>query len=143
MVVEKNKMTKITVETTINAPIREVWEKWITPSDIKEWCHASSDWGVGEVTNEVRVGGKFSTIMRSLDGKNSFDFNGVYTNVEVDSCLEYTLEGGRNVSILFESMRESTKVTETFDSDDENPIEMQRDGWQAILDNFKRYSEGD
>ena len=136
-------MQKITVEVTIKAPVERVWEKWTTPKDIKEWCHASSDWGVGEVTNEVRVGGKFSTIMRSLDGKNSFDFNGIYTKVEVSSCLEYTLEGGRDVSILFESMRDETKVTETFDSEDENPIEKQREGWQAILDNFKRYSENE
>lgn len=131
----------ITVEAIIQAPVEIVWNYWTTPADIKNWCHASDDWGVGEVSNDVRVGGKFSTIMAAKDGSASFDFNGVYTTAELHRRLEYVIEDGRTVSIIFEPKGDDVLVTETFEMENENSEELQRSGWQAILNNFKIYTE--
>lgn len=131
----------ITVTAIVNAPILNVWECWTKPEHIKGWCFASPDWEVGEVSNDARTGGTFSTVMRAKDGSAGFNFNGVYDEVIEHKKLAYTIEGGRVVSILFDAVEGGVKVTETFEMENENPEEMQRAGWQSILDNFKTYTE--
>lgn len=131
----------ITISTTIHAPVEKVWQCWIAPADIQQWCHASDDWGVGAVSNDVRVGGKFSTIMAAKDGSVSFDFGGVYTVVEPYNRLEYTMGDGRTVSVVFEQEGDSVRVTEAFDMENQNSADKQRAGWQSILDNFKKHVE--
>jgi uncharacterized protein YndB with AHSA1/START domain len=133
--------TQITVQTTVNAPLKKVWASWSEPKHITKWCQASSDWHAPYAENDVRSGGKFKTTMAAKDGSVSFDFAGTYTRVEPNSLMEYTIEDGRRVRILFEAIGDKTKVTETFEAEGENSIEMQRGGWQAILDNFKSYTE--
>jgi uncharacterized protein YndB with AHSA1/START domain len=131
----------ITVQTTINAPVKKVWESWSEPKHITKWCYASSDWHAPKAENDLRTGGKFVTTMAARDGSVSFDFGGVYSNVKQNSLIEYAMEDGRKVKVSFEAVGDKTRVTETFDPESENSIELQRDGWQAILDNFKKYTE--
>lgn len=133
--------TAITVEATVNAPIAKVWESWTAPEHITQWCHASDDWHAPYADNDAQTGGKFKTTMAAKDGSFSFDFEGVYSNVVQYSLIEYGLGDGRKVKIEFVGDGDTTKVTETFDLETQNPIEMQRGGWQAILDNFKKYTE--
>jgi uncharacterized protein YndB with AHSA1/START domain len=133
--------TTITVEATINAPIEKVWESWTKPEHITQWCHASDDWHAPYADNDAQTGGKFKTTMAAKDGSFSFDFEGVYSNVAQYSLIEYGLGDGRKVRIEFIGDGDTTKATETFDPETQNPIEMQRGGWQAILDNFKKYTE--
>lgn len=133
--------TKITVEITVNAPIEKVWEFWTKPEHIVNWGFASDDWHVPYADNDLQAGGKFKTTMAAKDGSFSFDFNGVYTKVEENSLIEYLVEDGRMVKIVFTAEGESTKIVETFEAEDQNPVEMQRGGWQAILDNFKKLVE--
>jgi len=132
---------KITVEASIHAPIEKVWSCWSEPQHITQWCQASSDWHAPHAENDLRTGGKFKTTMAAKDGSMSFDFGGVYDNVQHHKLIEYTLADGRKVIIGFASAGKETTVTETFEAESENPIEMQRGGWQAILDNFKKYTE--
>lgn len=136
-------MSSITVRTIIHKPISTVWEFWNTPAHIKNWAFASDDWGVGDVENDLRTGGRFKTFMMAKDGSAGFDFTGTYTAVEEPTHIAYTMDGddARKVDIRFEDMGDSTQVTETFDTESENSEEMQRGGWQAILDNFKKYAE--
>lgn len=133
--------TTITVEATVNAPIEKVWEFWTKPEHITQWAFASDDWHAPYADNDPRTGGKFKTTMAAMDGSFSFDFEGVYSKVIEGSYIEYALGDGREVKISFENLGDTTKVTETFDPETTNPIEMQRGGWQAILDNFKKYTE--
>lgn len=134
-------MTAITVSTTVNAPLEHVWKAWNTPEDITQWYFASDDWHAPSATNDLRVDGRFKTRMEAKDGSFGFDFEGTYTNIDGKQTIEYSMDDGRKVSIKFEDMGESTKVTETFDAETQNPEEMQRAGWQAILDNFKKHVE--
>lgn len=131
----------ITVQATVNAPVKKVWESWSEPKHITKWCQASDDWHAPKAENDLRTGGKFVTTMAARDGSVSFDFGGVYSNVKPNSLIEYVMEDGRKVKITFEALGDKTKVTETFDPESENSIELQRDGWQAILNNFKKYTE--
>jgi len=133
--------TTITVENTINAPIEKVWEFWSKPEHITQWANASDDWHAPYADNDLRKDGKFKTTMAAKDGSVSFDFEGIYTTVEENSLIEYAMADGRKVKISFESNDDSTKVTETFDPESINSIELQRNGWQAILNNFKKYTE--
>jgi uncharacterized protein YndB with AHSA1/START domain len=134
-------MEKITVETIVHADTKKVWDYFTSPEHVKGWCFASDDWGVGKVENDLRVGGKFLTHMMAKDGSAGFDFTGVYTRVD-DSGYDYTMDGdGRKVTVTFSPVPGGVKVTETFDPENENPPEFQRQGWQAILDNFKKYAE--
>ncbi|SHL97915.1 SRPBCC family protein [Chitinophaga sp. CF418] len=133
--------TAITVETTVQAPVAKVWEYWNQPEHIKQWAFASDDWHVPASENDLRTGGKFSTTMAAKDGSFSFDFGGVYTQVKEHKLIEYTLGDERKVSILFSSIGDATKIVETFEAEDTHSIEMQQSGWQAILDNFKKYTE--
>lgn len=133
--------TRITVEATVNAPVEKVWACWNEPQHITKWAFASDDWHAPYSENDVRTGGNFKTTMAAKDGSFSFDFAGVYDNVVPNKVIEYTMPDGRQTSILFESNGNTTKITETFDAENENPVEMQREGWQAILNNFKKYTE--
>lgn len=132
---------KITVQTKINAPVTKVWEYYTNPKHIVNWNNASVDWHTPSAKNDLRVGGKFSYRMESVDGKNGFDFEGVYTDVIDNSSIKYSMEDGRSVSALLTQSGEQTNIEVTFDAETENSIELQRQGWQAILDNFKSYVE--
>ena len=133
--------TNITVETTVQAPVEKVWACWNEPKHITQWCQASDDWHAPRAENDLKEGGRFSTTMAAKDGSFSFDFGGVYTRVAENKAIEYSIGDGRNVSIQFQADGTSTKVVETFEAETTHPEEMQRAGWQAILDNFKKYVE--
>src|SRR5690349_5988944 len=133
--------TAITVEATVNAPVEKVWKYWNEPRHITKWCAASDDWHAPHAENDLRKDGTFKTTMAAKDGSFSFDFGGVYTNVQKHKVIEYVIADGRKVKIIFTADGNKTKVSETFDPENENPIEMQRGGWQAILDNFKKHAE--
>ena len=134
-------VTKVTVESTINAPVEKVWKYWSAPEHITKWCSASEDWHVPKAENDLTTGGKFSTRMEAKDGSFGFDFGGVYDEVKTNELIEYTLGDGRKVIIQFTSNGNETKVVETFDAENEHPVDFQKSGWQAILDNFKKYTE--
>ena len=131
----------ITVEATVNSPIEKVWKLWNRPEHITKWCNASDDWHAPFAENDLKTNGKFKTTMEAKDGSFSFDFGGVYSNVEENKLIEYTIADGRKVRVEFLSDGNETKVVETFDPENTNPLEMQRGGWQAILNNFKKYTE--
>ena len=132
----------ITVEATINAPVAKVWEFWTAPEHITQWCFASDDWHAPKATNDVRVGGDFSTTMAAKEGSFSFDFGGTYTEVKNNEVIGYTMGDGRVARILFKDNGNTTDIVETFEAETENPVEMQQGGWQAILNNFKKHVEG-
>ena len=136
-----NNPTKITVETTVNAPVEKVWKSWSEPQHIKNWCAASEDWHAPKAENDLRTGGTFITRMEAKDGSFGFDFGGVYDNVKKNELIEYTMGDGRKVHVIFSPAGDQTKIVETFDAEAMNSVEMQRGGWQAILDNFKKYTE--
>ena len=131
----------ITIKTTIKASIEKVWEFWSSPEHITKWSFASPDWHTPYAENDLREGGKFKSTMAAKDGSMSFDFGGEYTLVEKYKAIEYVLEDGRKVEISFTETPNGLEVIESFDPETQNPEEMQRDGWQAILDNFKSYVE--
>ncbi|WP_316840850.1 SRPBCC family protein [Pedobacter gandavensis] len=133
--------TVITVAATVNAPIDIVWKAWTNPSDIKKWNAASDDWHTPIAENDLRPGGKFSSRMEAKDGSFGFDFDGTYDEVITNELINYTLGDQRKVKITFEKNTDGVKITESFDAENTNPIEMQKAGWQAILDNFKKYVE--
>jgi uncharacterized protein YndB with AHSA1/START domain len=133
--------TKITVETTVKAPVSKTWKFWNEPEDIKNWCSASEDWHAPHAENDLQTGKRFMTTMAAKDGSMSFDFGGVYTNIEPHKEIAYTMDDGREVTVMFTDLGNETKVVETFEAETSNPEEMQRGGWQAILDNFKKYAE--
>ena len=133
--------TKITVTTTVNAPVEKVWEIWGQPEHIIKWNSASPDWHTPRAENDLRTGGQFSSRMEAKDGSMGFDFGGVYDEVKPHERIAYTLGDGRQVEVNFKQSGTGTEVVETFDAEGTNPVEMQRAGWQAILDNFKSYTE--
>jgi uncharacterized protein YndB with AHSA1/START domain len=133
--------TKVTIQSTINAPVEKVWKYWISPGHIIQWNSASEDWHTPRAENDVRVGGKFSSRMEARDGSMGFDFGGTYDEVEENSRLAYTMGDGRKVTVDFTGDTDSTKIVETFDAENMNPVELQKAGWQSILDNFKKYVE--
>lgn len=134
-------MEPITVQAIVEAPAEQVWNRWNNPADIQQWCFASPDWHAPKAENDLREGGKFSTAMAAKDGSFSFDFGGQYTEVKPHQSIRYTMEDGRRVHIAFDEKDGQTTVTETFDPEAQNPADMQRAGWQAILDNFKKHAE--
>lgn len=137
----------ITIQSTINAPIEKVWQYWNDPQHIKGWAFASDSWESPASENDLRTGGSFKTRMQEKGTENGFDFGGVYTNVVDHKTIEYDMSkesndpNARHVKIGFEQTPEGVKITQSFDPENENSIEMQRQGWQAILDNFKKYVE--
>lgn len=132
---------QITVETIVRADPGKVWSAWTTPEDIKRWNAASDDWHTPRCENDLRTGGRFSCRMEARDGSMGFDFEGTYTKVAPRELIEYVMEDGRAVSVRFEPVEGGVRVVETFDAETVNPAEMQRDGWQSILDNFRTYVE--
>lgn len=134
--------TVLQVSISVHAPINTVWEKWTNPEDIMQRNFASPDWECPKATNDVRDGWKFNFIMAAKDGSFSFDFYGKYTNVEKPKLIEYRIWDWRMVSVMFEEESTgSTKVTERFEAEKENPPAMQQAWWQTILDNFKKHVE--
>ena len=138
---EQQAKTSITVEATVNAPVEKVWNFWNGPEHITKWCNASDDWHTPFAENDLKTGGKFMSRMEAKDGSFGFDFGGVYDEVKNHELIAYTIGDGRKVKITFSKQGNATKVIETFEAEDQNPVEMQRGGWQAILDNFKKYTE--
>ena len=133
--------TKITVAANVNAPVEKVWKLWSEPEHIKKWNNASDDWHTPAAENDLRKGGKFSARMEAKDGSFGFDFGGTYDEVKTNELIAYTLGDGRKVEVHFNREGDTTKVVETFDAETQNSVEMQKGGWQAILDNFKKYTE--
>jgi uncharacterized protein YndB with AHSA1/START domain len=138
---ETKAKTKITIETAVNAPVEKVWKFWTQPEHITQWNSPSNDWHTPRATNDLRVGGKFTSRMEARDGSQGFDFEGKYTAVTPNNLIEYGMADGREVSVKFKTEGNKTIVTETFDPETENPVEFQKAGWQAILDNFKNHTE--
>ncbi|MBL7901040.1 MAG: SRPBCC family protein [Bacteroidia bacterium] len=133
--------TKISVETLVSASTEKVWNCFTQPEHIVKWNFASDDWHCPKASNDLRAGGKFSSTMASKDGKMRFDFEGVYSEVKPQKHLAYGMADGRTVQVDFITEGNQTRVVETFDAETENPLDMQRAGWQAILDNFKKHVE--
>ena len=135
------KQPKITVETTVSADINKVWTYWTRPEHIVNWNFASDDWHCPAAENDPVTGGRFRSTMAAKDGSMSFDFEGVYDEVADRKRIAYSMPDGRQVTVEFEDQGKQVKVTESFDPEQTNPEEMQRAGWQGILDNFKKYTE--
>lgn len=133
--------SKITIETTIKSDIDTVWKRWTTPSDIKKWNTASPEWHTTKAENNLKKGGHFSSRMEAKDGSMGFDFDGIYEDIIPNKHIAYVLDDNRKVDIKFETIETGIKITETFEPENQNPAEMQKQGWQAILDNFKTYVE--
>lgn len=134
-------MNPITVNVRVHADIDTVWECWNNPTHIQNWAFASNDWECPYAENNLIVGGTFVSTMSAKDKSASFNFSGVYTTVVPNSLIEYTMEDGRKVSVSFEQVEDTVQITETFDPESENTLELQKAGWQAIVDNFKSYVE--
>ena len=133
--------TVITVQTTVHAPIGKAWEMWTQPKHITNWNFASDEWHSPSAENNLRPGGKFNYRMEAKDGSMGFDFSGTYTVINENKNLEYILDDGRNVQVHFSEVDGGVFVMENFEAENTNPAEMQKNGWQAILDNFKKYVE--
>jgi uncharacterized protein YndB with AHSA1/START domain len=133
--------TIITVQALINKPIAKVWKIWTTPEDIEKWNNASDDWHTPRAENNLQAGGIFNFRMEAKDGSFGFDFGGVYDKVIINEQIEYTLGDDRKVKINFSAVGNKTDIIETFEAESINSIELQRGGWQAILNNFKKYAE--
>lgn len=134
-------MEKITVSTVVNVSVQKAWELRNGPEHITQRYFASDDREAPKATNDLRVGGIFVTSMSAKDKSAAFDFTGIYETVEENKLIEYWLSDGRKIRVEFETMEDSTKVTEIFDPETENSRELQQWGWQSILDNFKKYAE--
>lgn len=132
---------KITVERVVKAKPNQVWDAWNNPADIKQWNAAQDDWHTTRSAVDLREGGKFSSRMEAKDGSAGFDFEGTYTRIVPHKTIEYQMSDGREVKVEFVERAGGVLVKETFDAETENPPEVQRQGWQAILDNFGRHVE--
>jgi uncharacterized protein YndB with AHSA1/START domain len=132
---------KITVETVVRADLNQVWDAWNNPTDIKQWNSAQDDWHTTRSSVDLREGGKFASRMEAKDGSEGFDFEGTYTRVVPYKTIEYSMSDGREVKVEFIERAEGVLLKETFDAETENPPELQRTGWQAILENFRRHVE--
>ncbi len=140
-VVETGKSTWIDIGTFIAAPLSKVWEYYTKPEHIVQWGFASDDWEAPAAENDLRVGGRFKTVMAAKDKSAQFDFTGVYTAVKPQERIEYTIDDGRKVRVSFSDHGSQVQVAASFQAESENSLEQQQTGWQAILDNFKKYVE--
>ena len=132
----------ITVQAVINAPVEQVWKLYTEPEHVMKWNNASNDWHTPRAENDLKVGGKFLYRMEAKDGSSGFDFDGTYKQVIANELIVYSISDGRKVEVTFtKDDNARTKMDTTFEAESINPIEMQRDGWQAILNNFKIYVE--
>src|ERR1700741_5224128 len=131
--------TKVTVEATVNAPVEKVWNLWSGAEHIKKWNTASPDWHTPTAENDLKPGGNFNIRMEAKDGSFGFDFGGTYDVVKPNERIEYTMGDGRKVQVTFTKQNNNTHIVETFEAESENPVDMQKTGWQAIMDSFKNY----
>ena len=131
---------KVTIETTVKAPIAKVWSAWTTPNDIKQWNTASDDWHTTKAAVDLRVGGEFSSRMEAKDGSFGFDFAGTYTKIVPHELIEFSF-GDRSATVEFLNTANGINIRETFDAESENSLEQQRSGWQSILNNFSKHVE--
>jgi uncharacterized protein YndB with AHSA1/START domain len=133
--------TTITIEAEVKAPAEKVWKCWTAPEYITKWNQASDDWHCPKAENDLRPGGRFSATMAAKDGSFSFDFEGIHNEVEQHKTITSTMSDGRKMKVIFEEKDGKTMVTESFEAEGENSLDLQRSGWQAILNNFKKYTE--
>jgi uncharacterized protein YndB with AHSA1/START domain len=133
--------TTITIDATVNAPLEKVWNFWTGAGHITKWNSASDDWHSPYAENDLKVGGKFLSRMEAKDGSFGFDFGGIYDEVKTHELISYTLGDGRKVKVTFLSEGNVTKIVESFEAESANSVEVQRMGWQSILNNFKKYTE--
>ncbi len=138
---EADKKPIITVEVVVAVPRAKAWKAWTTPEDILQWNHASDDWHSTHAENDLKAGGSFLYRMEAKDGSFGFDFYGTYDNIITEQLIEITLGDERKVQVHFREDGSNTKITETFEAESENPLELQQFGWQAILNNFKKVAE--
>ena len=137
-----NAFASITVEAVVDVPLARTWAYWTSPKHVTKWNFASEDWHCPKAINNLSVGGRFVYTMAAMDGTMSFDFSGTYTEVVTDERIINQLDDGRMMSVFFEALGpDQTRVVETFEAEDENSLDLQRGGWQAILDNYKRVVE--
>jgi uncharacterized protein YndB with AHSA1/START domain len=134
-------LNPLTVQTDVATTLEHAWHAWTTPESIQQWNHASNDWHCPMAVNDVKIGGAFSYTMAALDGSFSFDFGGTYTEIIESKAMCYTMGDGRKARVTFEQLEDCVRVVEVFEPETENTPELQRSGWQAILDNFKQYTE--
>jgi uncharacterized protein YndB with AHSA1/START domain len=133
--------TRITIEAIVNAPVQKVWKLWNNPEDIIKWNTPDPSWHTPSSENDLSVGGKFKNRMEAKDGSFGFDFEGVYDSVVLNKEISYTMGDGRQATTLFTEQDGNTHLTTTFDPETENDPEFQKQGWQAILNNFVKYAE--
>ncbi len=131
----------ITIRVKLKTSVEKVWECFIEPEHIKQWNNATEDWHTPYAENNLIIGGRFLSRMEVKDGSFGFDFSGVYNDVKQYKSIVYTIDDGRKVTVTFRSLGSETEVIEAFEAEDTNSIELQRSGWQSILDNFARYTE--
>jgi uncharacterized protein YndB with AHSA1/START domain len=136
-------MKLLTVRATIMAPLNKVWKSWTEAGEVKNWNFASSDWHCPAASNNLIVGGEFHYTMAAKDNSEQFDFWGTYQAIEINKSIEIVLGDGRIMKVLFDETQEGIVVTEQFEPENQNPIDLQQAGWQSILDNFKSYVEKD
>ena len=135
-------MNQLTVQTQVNKPIEQVWDLFTNPKHIVQWNFAHESWECPSASNDLQVGGLLQTRMQAKDGSFGFDLIGIYDEVVEHQSLKYHLEDGRNVEVIFENLSgDKTRITENFAPENQNPVDLQKDGWQAILDHFKTYAE--
>ncbi|MGQ8338110.1 SRPBCC family protein [Sunxiuqinia sp. A32] len=138
---DTNKKQVISVTTEINVPIEYAWKCWTTPDDILNWNNASDDWHTPRAENDLRQGGRFKYRMEAKDGSMGFDFEGTYQKVVNLKQISYSMDDERKVEVLFSSFGGQTSIQENFDAETTHSIKLQKNGWQSILDNFKKYCE--
>lgn len=132
---------QITISTVLKAPVERAWQAYTAPAEITQWNFASDDWCCPSADVDLRVGGAYRARMEAKNGSFGFDFAAVYGEVDPYKAITLTMNEGRKARTTFESIGEGTRVTTTFDAEEQNSLEMQRNGWQAILDNFRKYVE--
>lgn len=130
---------EIDIETTVAAPIERVWAAWVSPDDIRQWNFATDEWCCPKAMIDLVVGGKFNYRMETKDASMGFDFEGTFTSIQPLVAIEYALADNRKVGVRFNQTESGVRIVETFDAEDEHSAELQRQGWQCILDNFKRH----
>jgi uncharacterized protein YndB with AHSA1/START domain len=138
---ETQEKTVVNIGTTVNAPVEKIWEIWSKPEHITKWATPTPDWHTPRAENDLRAGGSFVSRMEAKDGSMGFDFGGVYDVVTPHEYIEYTMGDGRKVKTVFTQQEDGVRIDQSFDAETQNPVEMQRMGWQAILDSFKKYTE--
>lgn len=134
-------MEKITIKASISAPKKKVWDYYTRPEHITQWNYAIDTWHCPAASNDLKVGGRYVARMEARDGSYGFDFVGIYDEVVIGEKISFTMPDNRVVLVNFKELGNQTEVTVTFDAENQNPVEIQRQGWQAILNNFKKYTE--